>query len=157
MFVLDAEPGEQAEQEPKVRRTTIDDAHQQIDASHPEERLKRIHGKEIAIRQKHDREKRSGTAERDSPTMTAQLARDCDCSRAREGWKQADRKKRIAEQHSAQPNKQRGQRRKIDITEVEMLPASHVIEFIAKVAITAVREQVDEERSCAKPNDQGSL
>src|SRR6266480_6977365 len=111
MFVLDAKLGEQAEQEPKVRRTTIDDAHQQIDASHPEERLKRIHGKEIVIRQKHDREKRSGTAERDSPTMTAQLARDCagecDCSRAREGWKQADRKKRIAEQLLVQLKKLR--------------------------------------------------
>src|SRR6266480_4843604 len=38
-----------------------------------------------------------------------------------------------------------------------MLAASNVIELIAKVAITAVREQVDEERRCAKPNDQGSL
>src|SRR6266487_4263944 len=161
MFVLDAESGEHAEQEPKMRRTAIDDAHQQIDASHPEKRLKRIHGKEIAIDQKHDREKRSRTTERDSPTTTAQLARDragdCDRSCARQGWKQTDRKKRIAEQHSAQPNKQGRQWRKIDVTEVEMLAASHVIELVAKVAIAAVREQVDEERSCAKPDDQELL
>src|SRR6266446_2872345 len=80
MLVLETEPGEHTEPEPESRRTPVDDADHQINASHPENRLERVHGKEIAVDQKHERAKRRRAAERDCPVASAQFA----CDRAGE-------------------------------------------------------------------------
>ena len=76
MFILETEPGKHAEPQPESVRTAVDDAHEQINASHPEEWLERVHGKEIAVGQKHERAKRRRAAKRDRPVAPAQRARD---------------------------------------------------------------------------------
>ena len=97
MFVLQPETDERAEPQPKPGRAAIDNPDEQINGAHPKQRLKRVHGKEIADREKEERAKRSGAAERDCPTPSAKLARDhpgqgnVECARNR--WKETDREK----------------------------------------------------------------
>ena len=72
-------------------------------------------------------------------------ARENDRARSRQGREQTNRSRRESpKEHSAQSNEQDRQRRKIDITKSEMLPAGHVIELVAKITVTAVRKQMEE-------------
>src|SRR5207244_6497812 len=48
MFVFEAESQQRTEPRPKRWRPAVDNADKQINASHPEQRLKRVHGKKIA-------------------------------------------------------------------------------------------------------------
>src|SRR4029453_9795961 len=67
MFVLQPETEKPPEQQPKPGRAAIDNPNEQINGAHPKQRLKRVHGKEIAEAEKDERAKRSGAAENDSP------------------------------------------------------------------------------------------
>jgi hypothetical protein len=97
MFVLQAETNDRAKPQPKPGRTAIDNPDEQINEAHPKQRLKRVHRKEIADREKNERAKRSGAAERDCPTPSAKFARDhpgqgnVECARNR--WKETNREK----------------------------------------------------------------
>jgi hypothetical protein len=106
MFVFKTEPQQKAQPKPKLWRAAVYNADKQIDASHPEQRLKRVHGKEIANSQKEQRGQRGRAAERDRPSASAQFARDRACERngrcARQRWEQANRKQRIAKEDLAQ-------------------------------------------------------
>src|SRR5437867_5933398 len=96
MFILETEPGKHAEPQPESVRTAVDDAREQINASHPEERLECVHGKEIAVDQKHERAKRRRAAERDRPAPTefaCDRAGEHDRSRACERREQSNREK----------------------------------------------------------------
>ncbi len=48
MFVFETESQERAEPKPQRRRPAVDNADKQISTSHPQQRLKRVHGKEIS-------------------------------------------------------------------------------------------------------------
>ena len=54
----------------------------------------------------------------------------------------------------AQPNEKYGERRLVNITEGEMLTAGDVIELVAKISVTAIGEEMNEESHCAKQDDQ---
>src|SRR5882724_4014667 len=157
MFVFQSETDDSAEPQPKVWRAAVNDSDEQINGAHPKQRFERVHGKEIADAEKDERAKRSCAAERDCPTPSAKLARDhpgqgnVECARNR--WKETDCEKGIAEQDAAQPNKQRGKRRQIDITKGEVLTAGDVIELVAKITVTAVGEKMDEQSHCTEEDD----
>lgn len=53
----------------------------------------------------------------------------------------------------AQSKKQDRQRRLIDISEIEMPPGNDVIKLIAKIAVTPVGQQMDEQGYSAKKGD----
>src|SRR5439155_25166391 len=48
MFVLQTETDEHTEPQSKPGRTAVDDPDEQINGAHPKQRLKRVHGKEMA-------------------------------------------------------------------------------------------------------------
>src|SRR5258708_31586076 len=79
MFVFNADSEQHAEPKPKHRRTTVNDADDKINASHPEQRLERIHGKQISDCQIEQRAERSRAGESDGPRASAHLARDYAC------------------------------------------------------------------------------
>ena len=120
-----------------------------INASHPEKRLERVHGKEIADCQIEQRAERTRAGERDRPRASAELARDHACERndrrARQRREQANRKKRIAQEQLAQSKKQDRQRRLIDVTESQMSPAGDVIKFVAKITVPPVCQQMNQQ------------
>ena len=76
-------------------------------ASHPEQRLKRVHGEEIADSQIEQRTERASTAQCNRPSASAQFTRDhpCDCNggRACNRRKKTNRKNEFAEEDLAQP------------------------------------------------------
>jgi hypothetical protein len=158
VFVLQPETDNRAEPQPKPGRAAIDDPDKQINSDHPEQRFKRVHGKEIAHGQKDERAKRSGAAEGNRPTPAAEFTRDqpgqsnTECTRNR--WKETDCEERIPDQDTAQPNKERGKRREIDITKSEMLTAGDVIELVAKITVTAVGEKMDKQSHRPEEDDQ---
>ncbi len=89
MLVLDAQPGEQPDPEPESGRAAVNDSYQEIDATHPEQRFERVHGKEIAVYYIYRGGERGGATQRYRPNAPPHLARDHasehDRGRAREG------------------------------------------------------------------------
>ena len=85
MFVFEAESQQNAKPKPKGVRATVDNPDQQINASHPEQRLKRVHREKIADSQIEQRTERARAGERNCPRASAQFTRDqsCDCNRRR--------------------------------------------------------------------------
>ena len=157
MFVFNADSEQHAEPKPKRRRTTVNDADEKINASHPEQRLERVHGKEISNCQIEQRAERSRAGESDGPRASAHLARDHACERndrrTRQRREEANRKKRIAQEQLAQSKKQNRQRRLIDVPKIEMSRAGDVIKLIAKITVAPVCQQMDQQRDRAEESD----
>src|SRR6266481_9879402 len=109
MFVFNADSEQHAEPKPKHRRTTVNDADDKINASHPKQRLERVHGKEIADCQIEQRADRARACKSNGPSASAQFARDYACERdccgTRQGREETNRKKRIAQEQLAQSQK----------------------------------------------------
>ena len=129
-----------------------------INASHPEQRLERVHGKEISNCQIEQRAERSRAGESDGPRASAHLARDHACERndrrTRQRREEANRKKRIAQEQLAQSKKQNRQRRLIDVPKIEMARTGDVIKLIAKITVAPVCQQMDQQRlPCAEKSD----
>jgi hypothetical protein len=90
-------------------------------------------------------------------SATAQFARDRagerDRSRTCQRGEESNGKKRIAKQYSTQPNEQRRQRWKIDITKCKMLSASDIVELVTKIIVLTVCEKMKEQSRAAQAGD----
>src|SRR6476660_7039658 len=149
MFVFNADAEQNAKPKPKRRRTAVNDTDDKINASHPEQRLERVHGKEISDCQIEQRAQRSRAGESDGPCASAHLSRDHACERndrrTGQSWEEANRKKRVAKEQLAQSKKQNRKWRLIDVSKSEMPGAGDVIKLIAKITVSRVGQQMDEQ------------
>src|SRR5437764_12866005 len=158
MFVFETESQKSAEPKPKDRWTTVDDPNEQINASHPEQRLKRVHREKIADRQTEQRTERARAGERNRPRASAQCTRDQPSDRnrrsGRQRWEKTNGKQRVAKENFAQSQQQDRQWRLVYIPESEMPTAGDVVELVAKITIATVCQEMNQEGYRAEENQQ---
>ena len=143
VLVFEADSRQDAEPDPEFRVAGLDDADEQVGATHPEQRLERVHGQQAVrgeeCRRHQGRERRQALGK----TLPAEFTRDqCGESNlggAGHGGKEPDGGQGITEQRARQPGDHRNQRRLINVTPSQVPAASEVIEFVNKISVMPAR------------------
>ena len=88
VLIFNAESGDDTKPQPELRRIAVENANEQINATHPEKRLENIHRVEISDAEIHQGAERCRAGKNHRPYATAELACDqtgqCHRQRARE-------------------------------------------------------------------------
>ena len=158
MFVLEAETKESAAGEKEFWFVAMDSTKDKERGAHPEKRFERVHGEARSIAEDYGSEQDGEASEKDGEALAAEFAgdeaSDENLCALGESGKRADSVKGIAEEESANAEKQRCERGEINVAPGKMVAAGEEIEFVAKVAVAAVGSHLEQDcGSCEEPGD----
>ena len=139
MLIQNSHAGNSTEEQPQTRRAVIGYAHGHGHAAHPEERLKRVHGKKAIHGQVNRTEENHNGSKQLGETPAAQFADhprgEQNLGRGRERREKTQGEQRISQEASCEPEDRRDERGVIDIAPGQMLAAGGIIQLVTKIAV----------------------
>ena len=138
MFILQSQPGQDAEPHPQARIAGAENAQDDQRAAHPEQRLDCVHGEEAVFHQQAGAHQDRQTGEELGVASAAELARnqhgERHQGRARQRRNDAQRRQR-ASQQQRNLGVNGDQRGGVYVAPIEMARHVEVVEFVAEVAV----------------------
>src|ERR1700693_722355 len=147
MFVLQSETYQHTARHQQLRIIALDCSHEEVNAAHPEQGLKRIHGEPSCTADNHRGEQHRYASEEYRESLAAKL--NCDNPSKQnfrsigERRKNADRVQRISEDCAAHSQNKCCQGRKINVTESQVFAGRNEVQFVAKVAVSVVGKHLE--------------
>jgi hypothetical protein len=138
MFVLQSETYQHTARHQQLRIIALDCSNEEVNAAHPEQGLKRIHGEPSCTADNHRGKQHRYASEEYRESLAAKL--NCDKPSKQnfrsigERRKNADRVQRISEDCAAHSQNKCCQGRKINVTESQVFAGRNEVQFVAKVA-----------------------
>src|SRR6267378_3954465 len=149
VLLLETNACDDAKPEPISRIVALDRQHCKINATHPEQWLEAIGAHDAAVVEidGHSDERQRGKHHREPPA-TEFSSHHCgqnDRSRGCQRRYEPNTPKRVTQHEPGDLDEERHQGRMIHVTPGQMVPAGHVIEFVAEVTILIVEVEMQQE------------
>src|SRR5580704_5982565 len=149
MLVFKAQAEEGACRKQAFGFVEIDGAQEEVNRSHPEKRLERIHGEPRGVAEDHGSKQDGKAGEEYSEAFAAEFAgkqtRHEDLRALRECRQESNGVQRITEPEAANARQECNERGKVDVAPSEVVAASEEIEFIAEIAVAGVGQHLQQD------------